>query len=563
MNLFRIQTVAYLVLIILLLSVGHNCFSAAEIALTKTEQQWLKQHPRIRIAHEKHYPPFEWQDEKGDYLGISVDYIKLIAKRLNINFETIENNSWEDILTKFKAGQIDVLPLLARNKQREQFMLFTHKHVSVPNVIISSSISPEQSKGKDLIALLRGKKIAVVAGFYWDDFLTEYEDQIRIVRVNDTRTAIELTAMGGVDGMISDMGSVTYIIREDHINNLKIVKTLPQQIKMGMGIRKDWGVFQSILNKALDSITDKERDNIQSRWIHLEELPLWRQPVLWYSVIAVALFFSILLGIIIAWNTSLKRQVERRSREISQMQIQLMHAEKMESIGRLSAGIAHEVKNPLAIMQMGIDFLRAENLKDVSKEILQNMTDAVDRADGVIKGLLDFSHDEELILKPGDINQVIRDSIHLIQHELRLHHIRLDLKLDQHLPNILMDANKLQQVFINLFMNAIQAMGQQGNLEIMSNSSQLNDPRVIHSRERTFRQNQQVILIIINDTGSGLPDDKAEAVFEPFFTTKPVGEGTGLGLSVSRSIVKLHQGAIYMQNRNPQGVEVKIIFPLI
>lgn len=558
---FRSQTLLFSLLILLPVIYWQNMACAQTVVLTQAEQQWLKKHPVIRIAHEIHYPPFEWQDEKGNYHGISVDYIKLIEKRLNIHFKSVENKNWEDILSKFKADKIDLLPLLARNKQREQFMLFTHQHVSVPNVIISSSLSAEEEQHKDLLSMLQGKKVVVVKGFYWDDFLTQYEDKIKIVRVSDTRTGIELTAMGGVDAMISDMGSVTYIIREDHINNLKIVKTLPQNIQMGMGIRKDWGIFQSILNKALDSITAVEREKIQSQWIHLKEIPLWQQPMLWYSILALVLFFSIIVAIFFAWNSSLKRQVERRSKELSQLQVQLMHAEKMESIGRLSAGIAHEVKNPLAIMQMGIDFLQAENKQVIMGEILHDMEDAVSRADGVIKGLLDFSREKEPSLKPGDINQVIKNSIHLIEHELKQHNIMLDLKLDENLPVISMDPNKLQQVFINLFMNAIQAMGQQGNLEVVTEMEKLKDLRMINSRDGAFRQNQQVIAITVNDTGSGLPEHKLEAVFEPFFTTKAVGEGTGLGLSVSRSIVQLHRGAMTIRNRKIKGVEVKIVFP--
>ena len=189
------------------------------------------------------------------------------------------------------------------------------------------------------------------------------------------------------------------------------------------------------------------------------------------------------------------------------------------------------------------------------------MSGAVDRADGVLKGLLDFSRDKELSLKPGDINQVIRDSIHLIEHELRQHNIQLVLSLADDLPLLSMDSNKLQQVFINLYMNANPAMGQQGTLDEISKQTLLKDPGFITRRDSGFRQNQKIIEIRINDTGSGLPKNKAEAVFEPFFTTKAVGEGTGLGLSVSRSIVQLHQGAIMMQNRKTRGVEVKIIFP--
>jgi signal transduction histidine kinase len=279
----------------------------------------------------------------------------------------------------------------------------------------------------------------------------------------------------------------------------------------------------------------------------------------------VGLIVGAVIVSIFIWNRSLKLQVARRTEQLQKAHEQLMHAEKMQSIGRLSAGVAHEVKNPLAIMQMSIDYLKGEKNDEVVSSILNDMDDAVARADNVIKGLLDFSREKELQVVNGDINEVIEHSLKLIGHELRQRNIKVSTSLESELPEIGIDKNRLQQVFINLFMNAAHAIGNTGQIDIVSRLSVLDDPWLIGRSEGKFSRGQQVVAVDVMDTGCGLTEKDEKNVFEPFFTTKPVGEGTGLGLSVSKTIIGLHRGMIVMRNRTDgvqQGVEVKLVFAI-
>jgi signal transduction histidine kinase len=249
--------------------------------------------------------------------------------------------------------------------------------------------------------------------------------------------------------------------------------------------------------------------------------------------------------------------------ELKQAQIKLIQTAKLESIGRLAAGVAHEVKNPLAVIQLGVDYLTRAAKNDANPnqdaiETIQEMADAVQRADTVIKGLLNFSRSEQLALLPADLNSVIEESLVLVRHELSKHAIALDKSLAEPLAEVELDRNKIKQVLINVFVNAVQAMGDNGKLSV-----------------KTFRQPAPAgtagqgppgenVVLQIEDTGSGIPEDKQDKLFEPFFTTKPVGTGTGLGLSVSRKIIELHQGTIRIANRtdNILGVAVTITFPV-
>jgi signal transduction histidine kinase len=249
--------------------------------------------------------------------------------------------------------------------------------------------------------------------------------------------------------------------------------------------------------------------------------------------------------------------------DLKSAQLQLIHAEKLESIGRLAAGVAHEVKNPLAVIQLGIDYLSQtlKGNKDVT-ETVGDMDDAVKRADTVIKGLLEFSRPTELEIKTLNLNTVLEESLLLVKYELSKNSISSDKQLDDELPDVELDRNKMKQVFINIFMNAIHAMGKDGTLTVKTSSCQLpKDLYNLHCKNtKHFKVGDRVVIVTVEDTGTGIPEDKIDKLFEPFFTTKPTGIGTGLGLSVTRNIIDLHKAAINIMNRKAGGASVSIIF---
>ena len=263
-------------------------------------------------------------------------------------------------------------------------------------------------------------------------------------------------------------------------------------------------------------------------------------------------------------NRALEHKVEARTRELKDAQKQLIQAEKMESIGRLAAGVAHEVKNPLAIIQMGADFLSQVIPADETiNEVIKDINDAVRRADNVIKGLLDFSRDKELQLVGGNINEVIEGSLHLVAHEMRQRNIEVRTELAEELPAINLDANKIQQVLINLFMNSAHAIERKGQLSVTSCLKVLDSSAdLAYDHENLFKLGEKVLWVEVEDTGVGIADEAGVKIFEPFYTTKPVGEGTGLGLSVSQNIIKLHKGSIDIHNRKQGGAAVVMMFKL-
>ena len=274
--------------------------------------------------------------------------------------------------------------------------------------------------------------------------------------------------------------------------------------------------------------------------------------------------------------------------ELIQAQLQLIQAEKLESVGRLAAGVAHEVKNPLAILLMGLDYLTEGCSRRIGREgddsaaaeddevatVIGAMRDAVERADTIVRGLVDFSANRQLDLMGQDLDVVIARSLLLVKHELTNSHVtavhECGAKDGQQegpsLPRVTLDTTKIQQVFVNLFMNAIHAMPAGGTLTVRAYAKRLTEAERETVRDEgsrqaeRFRIGDEVVIVEVDDTGTGIPPDKVAKIWDPFFTTKATGRGTGLGLTVTRKIVELHDGVIVIANRDAGGVRATLMF---
>jgi PAS domain S-box-containing protein len=258
--------------------------------------------------------------------------------------------------------------------------------------------------------------------------------------------------------------------------------------------------------------------------------------------------------------------LQKSHEELKSAQFQLIQAEKMQSVGRLAAGVAHEVKNPLAILGMGIDYM-IKNLVSPDTNvglILNDMNDALKRADAIILGLLDFSVPRALDLHSENLSSIVEQSLALVKHELTHNPVRLVRELAGDLPPVLVDKQKIKQALVNILTNAVHAMPQGGTLTVRTYLKQLSEAEAGHDAgwrlADRFRVGETVVICETLDTGTGIPTEKLVKIFDPFFTTKATGKGTGLGLTVTKKIVELHGGTIDIRNRTEGGVVVTLMF---
>ena len=257
-------------------------------------------------------------------------------------------------------------------------------------------------------------------------------------------------------------------------------------------------------------------------------------------------------------------QALRKSHEdLKSAQLQLIQAEKMESIGTLAAGVAHEVKNPLAIMLMGVTFLtkRLGSSDESVVMVLKEIRDAIERADSITRGLLDFSAARQLAVKPEDLNGLVEETLRLVRHELGQNRIVVEKNWGEKLPLVAVDKNQIQQVFVNIFINAVHAMADGGTLRVRTYTKQLTETSHFEGSRKAdhFWVGDTAVMAEVEDTGGGIPEEYLARIYDPFFTTKPTGVGTGLGLPVSRKIIELHGGSIDIRNMKSGGVRVTIM----
>jgi len=250
-------------------------------------------------------------------------------------------------------------------------------------------------------------------------------------------------------------------------------------------------------------------------------------------------------------------ELSQSNEQLTTAQNKLMHSYKMETVGRLAAGVAHEVKNPLAVITLGIEYLATGFPDNGDKNVavvLKEMQESTLRADSIIRGLLDLSASNRLQVVEEDINSAIEQSLQLVRHELMKNRITVDKHLEENLPHLKLNRTKMEQVFINLFINAVHAMPSGGILSVRTCTQQL------PTKDEGSENSDAAVVVEVADTGTGIAPESLSKLFEPFFTTKPDGVGTGLGLPVVKNIVELHGGTIAMANRAGGGAQATLTF---
>ncbi len=233
----------------------------------------------------------------------------------------------------------------------------------------------------------------------------------------------------------------------------------------------------------------------------------------------------------------------KSKREVEEANKKLIQAEKLASIGRISTGIAHEIRNPLTSVKLNIQkVLSSPNIKEDEKEHLEIAQEGINQIDKIVKDILDFARVTRLNLDEFFLPNIIDESIKLVLNELKGKEITIEKKFEPDLPTIVVDADKLRQVFINLLVNSIEAIDNKGKIRITASS-----------------KDKEFIKIRISDNGCGIPSEILPEIFEPFFTTK--SSGTGLGLANAKKIIEQHNGTINVISKKGKGTTFEIIIP--
>jgi two-component system NtrC family sensor kinase len=229
--------------------------------------------------------------------------------------------------------------------------------------------------------------------------------------------------------------------------------------------------------------------------------------------------------------------------QLKKAEERLVLAERLSSLGELTAGVAHELRNPLAGIKINTQILaRKKDLPEMEKRILESTQEGIEKIQKIVDDMLHFAKPKAAHFKEKEINEVVDESLAILQTKFKKGNISLVLEQGQRLPRVRIDVHQIQQVLVNLILNAIQAMEKGGALTI-----------------RTFLEDGGSVGVEIKDTGVGIPRSHLKKIFDPFFTTK--SEGTGLGLSISLKILESHRASIDVVSQEGEGSSFTIYFP--
>ncbi len=287
--------------------------SAGMLKLTDRERQWVAGHPVIRLGIDRNWLPFESLDPEGRYEGITADYVRILEDRLGINFVYSREMSWSDTLNAMENRRLDMIAAIAATAQRQKSMSFTQPYLTFPLVVITN----ENVDFIEDLKALGGWPVAVVRDYAEHEIIRENYPAIDIHPEDTTAKALGLVVEGKACAYVGNLATANYAIKKEGITTLKVSGTTPHGVEVSMAVRNDWPVFASVVQKAIDSISDKERDTIYQRWITLRYEHGFDYTLLWKVLLAaVVLLLASLYWIrrLSSLNRRLRNEIQVRNR---------------------------------------------------------------------------------------------------------------------------------------------------------------------------------------------------------------------------------------------------------
>jgi polar amino acid transport system substrate-binding protein len=540
-------------------------------AMSSHADRWSEIDRPIIIGGDYNFPPYEFLDKNGQPTGYNVDLSNAIADVMGMTIE-IRLGDWDDMIDALNKGEVDVLQGIVPSDERKKKYSFSSPHAIIHHSLFARKGSPTPRGLKGL-----GKKeVMVQHKSIMHEFLLENQVNANIFPVTSHVEALRLLSSGKHDyALVANLPGL-YLGKEFGLTNLILVgrpftsqnygygalngnESLVAQFSEGLAILKNTGRQQEIYDKWL-GVLEQDTD---SPW----------QIFGWVAIVLSALLLVITGGVVI-WNRTLRSQVDKRTLELHQHQQQLIQADKMASLGILVSGVAHEINNPTGLLLLNLplvndawrdsqnilekhyqdhgDFslagLQYSRLRDELPMVLDEMTGGAMRIKRIVEDLKDFArHDEVAESKPMDINSIVETAIRLVDTTIRKSTHHFIVNYDRSLPLINIDAQRIEQIIINLILNACQALTNLGQkVEVTTQ----------------YHRQEEKITVTVRDEGSGIDKEHLTRLTDPFFTTKREQGGTGLGLSVSAGIAKTYGGQLLFSSKKNQGTSVVLELPL-
>lgn len=496
----------------------------------------------VRLGVFRYSPPYEYIED-GKLKGFTSSYVEILRQNLNRPFEIVPFETEADGYRMLQNGEIEVMTLAVKQRFPNQSW-----NVSVPYMSSSLGIfGPKGVLANNLDEVGR-QEIAVTPLTKSHRLLAE-DKKHNFVVFDDPLEAMKAVDRGEIPFYIGDILHTKFIAGRLGLNNLYYVApVVGSAYAFGFAVMPQHKKLLEEINGVLKDIDAERHWQIRAQWQNIEYLR-WEAVIAKYSPY-VSGFFAILVVVLLG--------VVWRGRRLQKRAAQMHHLQKMESLGRLAGGVAHDFNNMLAGIQGAAEFIRLKKNNADNEKYVDIIIRTCKRAAYLTSQLLVFARDKEKTFEDVRIKDVIEDAVCLLEHGVPKN---IDISVECRKENycIFGDKNYLQSLLLNLGFNAKDAMPTGGKLSITAKSVMLKEEDIAASLLKV--KPGKYLELSVGDTGKGIDKKLLHNIFEPFFTTKESGKGTGLGLAAVYGIVREHKGTIRVET-SPAGTTFFVYFPL-
>ncbi len=523
----------------------------------------------IVVGGDYNFPPYEFLDAQGQPSGYNVELTRAIAEVMGMQV-AIQLGDWAEMRRALESGKIDALQGMVSSPERAATFAFSPPHAIVHESIFARRGDPVAQN----LAQLRGKEVIVQHQGIMHDHLLRNDVGAIIITVATHADALRLLAAGKHDyALVANLPGL-YLGQELGLSNIVPVGQPFQAQRYGYAVRQGNEELLARFSEGLAILKNTGRQQtIYDKWLG----PLEEQGLPWKELGKIAAIFSAVLliglGGVMIWNRMLKRQVDKRTAQLHLHQQQLIQADKMTSLGILVSGVAHEINNPSGLLLLNLPVIREawDDCQDYLEEryaqegdfmlgglaysrmraeipaMLDEMHEGARRIKRIVEDLKDFARQESEDTREWfDLNAVVATAVRLVDNSIRQATDHFSESYAGELPPLLGNAQRIEQVVINLILNACQALpGREKGVRLSTRY------------DADLRQ----VVLQVEDQGCGIAADNLNRLLDPFFTTKREQGGTGLGLSVSSGIVQAHGGSLTFDSTPGVGTTVIMTLP--
>jgi signal transduction histidine kinase len=503
---------------------------------------------KIRVGIDASFPPYEFINDRNDADGFSVDLLRAVAEVLELQVEFV-GGPWQEIREQIEMGQLDASTGMVRTEERERFFDFSSPTVLVEYVIFVPVDSPLET-----VEDVRSVGVVVEAGSIMDDLIQQGAYDIEHQTVATAEEALEAVIDGSAPAAILLHDQGLYFARGRSVE-VRSIGGERGVMHYRFAVTAGHSDLLHALNEGLHRVrADGTYDALYDEWFGVLRPKSALDSRVLRGLVGAGIALLALLAVSLLWSRSLRarvlartREVEERDQEKLELERRLLQMQKMESLGRLAAGVAHDFNNLLSAILGHVHLAEREaEPSSTLARALAGIEKAGRSGAELTKQLLAFSRKQAIEPRNLSWNDVIRDSREILERPLT-RRITVHFEPVPDLWPVRIDPGQALQILLNLLVNARDAIVSTGNVWI--ECSNVPSP-----------EGGQVRLSV-RDDGQGMDDATRERIFEPFFTTKEEGKGTGLGLATVYGIVEQNGGRIEVESRTDEGTRFDIVLP--